>query len=101
MPASVGTVYVDVKFNIGDIGRQLQAALSGVGGGLGGPGAGPAAALERTFSQSLTAIGSQAQAVGRQLTVGLTVPLALIGKSAVTAFKSFDESMTRISALNE
>lgn len=100
MAASVGTVYVDVRFNIGDIGRQLQAALAGVGGGLGGPG-GPAAPLQRSFSQAFSAIGTQAQQTGRKLSVGLTLPLVALGKTAVSSFAKFDESMTRISALNQ
>lgn len=99
MATTVGTVYVDVKFNVGDVGRQLQAAIAGATAGASTAGAG-AQALERTWTQSLTNIGTTAQSVGRQMTVGLTLPLTLIGKNAVSSFKSFDESMTKIAALN-
>lgn len=100
MPASVGTVWVDVQFNVGAAARQLQTAIAGATAGATGASSG-AAALERTWTQSLSNIGTQAQKVGRQMTVGLTVPLALIGKNAISSFKSFDESMTKIAALNQ
>lgn len=100
MAASVGTVWVDVKFNIGDVTRQLQTALAAANQNMSGLGAAPAA-LERTWSQSLTNIGTKMQATGRQMTMGLTLPLALIGKSAVTSFNEFDKAMTQITAINK
>jgi TP901 family phage tail tape measure protein len=100
MPAAVGTVWVDVRFNVGDIGRQLQAALAGATAGAGAAGAG-AAALERTWMQSLGSIGDTATRVGKQMTVGLTLPLTLIGKAAVSAYHDFDAAMTQITAINQ
>lgn len=100
MPSSVGTVFVDVRFNVGDIGRQLQTALAGATSGAAGGGA-AAAALERTWAQSLGAIGDQAVATGKKMTLGLSVPLALIGKSAVGSFQKFDSAMTQIQAINQ
>ena len=76
MPTTVGTVYVDVKFNIGDVARQLQTQLGAAAAGAGGAGAAAGAAIERSLSESLTAVGAKMQAAGRQLTVGLTLPLA-------------------------
>jgi TP901 family phage tail tape measure protein len=99
MATSVGTVWVDVRFNVGDAAAQLQRSLAAATGGAGLGAA--AAAAERTWSQSLGAIGTKAQAVGRQMTTMLTLPLALIGKSAVSSFKEFDTAMTRIQALNQ
>ena len=83
MAASVGTVWVDVRFNVGDVARQLQTALAAATGGVGGAGA-AAANLERTWSQSLGAIATQATATGKQLTVGLTLPLSA-GSSLINA----------------
>lgn len=97
---SVGTVWVDVRFNVGDAGRQLQAALAGAtAGGAAGPGA-AAANFERTWQQSFAAVGAGATKLGRTMTIGLTVPLAALGKSAVSSFQEFDKAMTQIAALN-
>ena len=100
MASSVGTVFVDVRFNVGDVARQLQTALAGATGGAAGAGAG-AANLERTWSQSLNAIATKAASTGRALTVGLTLPIALIGKAATNAYSEYDQAMTQISAINE
>jgi TP901 family phage tail tape measure protein len=101
MAASVGTVYVDVKFNMGDLRAQLQRALSGVGAGPGGPAGGAPAALQRTWSQAFTNVGNAARNVGREMTYAFTVPLTLLGRSAVSAYREFDTAMTQISALNQ
>jgi TP901 family phage tail tape measure protein len=100
MPTSVGTVYVDVRFNTGDVARQLQAALASATGGAGGA-AGVGAAIERSFAQTLSTIGTKAQQVGRQMSVGLTLPLVMMGRSAVSSFQDFDKAMTQISAINK
>lgn len=97
---SVGTVWVDVRFNVGDAARQLQAALAGATAGA-AAGAGAAAAIERSWTQSLGAIGATAVKTGKAMTVGLTVPLALIGKAATSAYHDFDQAMTQITAINE
>lgn len=101
MATTVGTVYVDVKFNVGDVARQLQAQLGAAAGGAGGAGAAAAANLTRSFSQAFTDIGTKMQALGRQMSVTMTLPLALIGKSAVSSFQQFDKSMTQIAAINK
>jgi TP901 family phage tail tape measure protein len=100
MPTPVGTVWVDVRFNVGEAAAQLQRSLAAATGGTAGIGA-AAAAAERSWNQSLGAIATKAQAVGRQMSTMLTLPLALIGKSAVSSFKDFDTAMTRIQALNQ
>jgi hypothetical protein len=99
MPASVGTVWVDVRFNVGDVGRQLQAAIAQASRtavpGAGGPGGD----LERGVTSSFARIGAAAAQTGRQMTFAVSAPLALIGKSAVSAFAAFDSEMTKINAL--
>jgi TP901 family phage tail tape measure protein len=100
MATTVGTVYVDVKFNVGDVARQLQAQLGRALPSTGGPAGGAAAALERTWTQSFAAIGASAANLGRQMSVALTVPLVALGRAAVSTFNEFDASMTQISALN-
>lgn len=100
MPTTVGTVYVDVKFNVGDIARQLQTQLGAAAGGA-GVGAAAAANMERTFSQAATNIGTKMQSVGRQMSMFVTLPLTLIGKSAVSSFQEFDKAMTQVAAINQ
>jgi TP901 family phage tail tape measure protein len=99
MPASVGTVFVDVRFNVGAAAKELQRTLAASMGGA-TIGAAPRA-LERTWAQSLGAIGAKAATVGKQMTVGLTLPMALIGKAAVEAYAEFDTAMTQIGAINQ
>jgi TP901 family phage tail tape measure protein len=93
----VGTVYVDVKFNIDDAAADLKRKLGG-GGGAGGAGA-AAKTIESSWSSSLDKIGKKAYQTGRQMTLGLTVPLVAIGKSAITSFGAFDTAMTQINSL--
>src|SRR4051812_27851545 len=99
MPASVGTVWVDVRFNVGDAGRQLQASLAGATAGAAGA-SGAAAAIERSWTTSLGNISASLAKTGQQMSTFVTLPLALLGKSAVSTFKEFDKAMTQTSALN-
>lgn len=99
MPASVGTVFVDVRFNIGDIGRQLQGALRG-GAGVGSEtGANVGANMERGLAASFGRMGQLATQAGRQLSFAVSAPLALIGRQAVSSFTAFDSEMTKINSL--
>ena len=55
--------------------------------------------MNRTLSQGSTALinwGKNTQWAGRQLTVGLTVPLAMFGAQASRAFKEADQELTRL-----
>src|SRR4051812_11569827 len=103
MPASVGTVWVDVRLNVGDVSRQLQAALRGATGNLGGVGAGIGAGvgddITRSLGARLSGMGSSMSKMGQQLSVGLSLPLLAIGKSATTSFNAFDKAMTQVNAL--
>src|SRR3954470_1014356 len=99
MPASVGTVWVDVRFNVGDVGRQLQAAIAQASRTAVPGGGGPGGDLERGVTSSFARIGAAAAQTGRQMTFAVSAPLALIGKSAVSAFAAFDSEMTKINAL--
>ena len=51
------------------------------------------------FSAKMQAIGGQMQRVGRGMTYGLTVPLAIAGAASVKMALEFEDSMTKISAL--
>jgi TP901 family phage tail tape measure protein len=48
-------------------------------------------------STELINLGKNTQWAGRQLTVGLTVPLTMFAASAATAFKEVDKQLTRLS----
>lgn len=50
----------------------------------------------KRMSQSLTALGDKAKAVGGVLSVGLTAPLTLIGKQAVDAASDLNESLSQV-----
>lgn len=102
MPASVGTVWVDVRFNVGDVSRQLQAALANAARTPFAPGGGsdPADQFQRTWTQSFAAVGAEAAKLGRSMSIGLTVPLVALGRSATSSFNEFDKAMTQITALN-
>lgn len=47
----------------------------------------------------LTDISKKAMSLGTKMSVGLTAPLALFGKSAVSSFASFDEAMTKSTSI--
>lgn len=53
-------------------------------------------ASTKRMSQSLTALGDKAKAVGGVLSVGLTAPLTLIGKQAVDAASDLNEAMSQV-----
>lgn len=92
MPVNVGTLLVDVRFNTGDLGRRLA-------GELGAAGANAGRAADAGISAGLSRIGASLGNTGRQLTLGLTLPLVAFGKRASDAFLGFDRAMTQVSAL--
>jgi TP901 family phage tail tape measure protein len=104
MATSVGTLWVDVRFNTGTIARDLGTTLRGVGAGagadLGGAGAAAGASFSAGFAQKLTTLGTSLGNVGRQVSLGLSLPLIAFGTAATSAFTQFDTSMTQIISLS-
>ena len=92
MAVNVGTLLVDVRFNTGDLSRRLE-------GELGRAGARAGDAASSSISGRLKSLGTSVGNFGRQLTVGLTLPLVAFGHQAVQAFVGFDKAMTQIVAL--
>lgn len=84
---------VGVRFDTSGLGTGLQDQLtaSGVKGG---------AAVEKTLGETLTRVGTSMGNLGRQLSLGLSLPLAALGKSATDAFVGFDTAMTQVIALS-
>lgn len=90
--AQVGVVYVDVQFNTAAVGANLRQSLGGAGAGAG-------EAMNKSLSDSLVKFGTTGTRIGRQISFGISAPLALLGKTAVSAFTEFDASMTKTAAL--
>ena len=89
---SLGTVYLDVKFNPEQVGSALKqgvvpAATKG------------ADAASQAFTDRLGATATNFTRAGRQLTFGLTVPLVAAGKLAANAFLPFEENLGHIQGL--
>jgi TP901 family phage tail tape measure protein len=100
MPSSVGTVFVDVRFNTGNLGTDLSRSLGGAAGAAGAAaGAEAGAGLSRGLGASLTTLGTSMGNLGRQVSLGLSLPLIAFGRAASNAFASFDTAMTQTSAL--
>ena len=100
MPSSVGTVFVDVRFNTGNLAGDLQRSLTGAAAGAGAQaGAEAGAGLSRGLGASLTSLGTSMGNLGRQVSLGLSLPLIAFGRAASNAFASFDTAMTQTSAL--
>lgn len=93
MPTSVGNLWVDVRFDTSAMATDLRGALRG---------AGAAAGDEATASLStrLTQIGTSVGNLGRQVSLGLSLPLIALGKQATDTFTSFDTAMTQVSTLS-
>lgn len=100
MATSVGTVWVDVRFNTASLGRDLAGALGPAGAQAGaGAGAAAGAAINSTLGASLTRMGTSVGNLGRQVSLGLSLPLIAFGKVATDAFVGFDTAMTQVSSL--
>jgi TP901 family phage tail tape measure protein len=92
MPVNVGTLLVDVRFNTAGLGRKLSEELGAAGGAAG-------RALDQSLSARLTRLGTSLGNTGRQLSLGLTLPIVAFGRQAANAFIGFDRAMTQISSL--
>lgn len=95
MATSVGTLFVDIKVDPTQVGRSVRDGLRGVGQDIG---AGEQAAA--SFSQRLTQLGTSMGNVGRQVSLGLSLPLIAFGKAASNAFVEFDTAMTQVVSLS-
>lgn len=104
MATSVGTLWVDVRFNTGTIARDLGTSLRGVGQGastdLGAAGAAAGTSFTAGFAQKLTTMGTSLGNVGRQVSLGLSLPLIAFGAAATSAFTEFDTAMTQVISLS-
>lgn len=92
MPQYVGSVYLDVRYDATKASRDLSTQL-GAAGAAGGE------AATRALSDRMLAFGTQATRVGRQLSFGLSAPIAALGHASETAFLAFDTNMTKVAAL--
>lgn len=92
MPVNVGTLLVDVRFNTGDLGRRLEGELGRAGEGAG-------KAIDQSLSGRLSRLGTSLGNTGRQLSLGLTLPLVAFGRQAAQSFLGFDKAMTQVTAL--
>lgn len=90
--AQVGVVYVDVQFNTSAVGANLRNSL-------GGATVGAAETMNKSLSDSLVKFGTTGTRIGRQISFGISAPLALLGKTAVSSFTEFESSMTKTAAL--
>jgi hypothetical protein len=76
---------------VGDLVARLRADTSDFKKGLG-----EAESQTRSFSDKLESAGKSAMSVGAKMTVGLTAPLALFGKTAFDAASDLNESMSKV-----
>ena len=104
MATSVGTLWVDVRFNTGNIARDLGTNLRGVsnqiGTELGGAGAAAGEQITAGLSQKLTTLGTSMGNLGRQVSLGLSLPLIAFGAAATSSFTEFDTAMTQVIGLS-
>lgn len=92
MATNVGTLLIDVRYNTGDLGRRLGQDLGAAGDKAGKN-------LDASLAGRLKSLGTTLGNVGRQMTVGLTLPLVAFGRQATQSFLGFDKAMTQINAL--
>lgn len=52
------------------------------------------------FGENVQNVGSKISSVGTKLTLGVTTPLALIGKTAISATADFESSMSEVAAIS-
>jgi TP901 family phage tail tape measure protein len=93
MPTSVGNLWVDVRFDTSNLGADLRRSLSGAGAAAGDD-------VSASLSQRLTTLGTSLGNVGRQVSLGLSLPLIAFGKAASSAFTDFDTAMTQVTTLS-
>lgn len=90
--AQLGTVYLDVKFDASKAAADMKKAVTGAANESG-------AAMEKSFSERANRMGDQLTRAGRQISFGISAPLALFGKQAEEAFTGFESKMATIGAL--
>lgn len=93
MATSVGNLWVDVRFDTSNLGADLRRSLSGVGSSAGDD-------ISASLSSRLQKIGTSLGNVGRQVSLGLSLPLAAFGRAATGAFVEFNTAMTQITTLS-
>jgi TP901 family phage tail tape measure protein len=70
--------------SLDDFKRASAIAGGGVAGNL------------QVAGKALQSVGSQASAAGRSMTLGMTLPLTLLGKSAITSAAQFETAMAQV-----
>lgn len=75
---------------VGDLVARLRADTSGFKAGFD-----DAEKHSQTFAQRMDAVGSKMQSVGAKMSIGLTAPLALLGKASFDAASDLNESMSK------
>jgi TP901 family phage tail tape measure protein len=55
--------------------------------------------VTRTFGQNIAAIGGKMKSIGGKMTLGLTAPLALLGRSSLLVARDFESSMNMVGAV--
>lgn len=81
--AAQGTVTINI---VGDANR-LKAALGQAGGDL------------ESFSSKMQHVGQTLQSIGTKMTVGITLPLALLGRAAFNAASDMNESLSKVNVV--
>jgi phage-related minor tail protein len=76
MGTEVGSVYISLGLDLSNLRKGLEEATSQVG-----------------------SIGRKMESVGRNLTLGLSAPIAAAGGAAVKAAGDFEESFSKIEGL--
>lgn len=92
MAANVGTVYMDVAFDVPRMTRDLTAASTASASTA-------ATAVAKTFEQKLGSVGASLSNVGKKMSLYLSAPIAGIGVLATKEFAGFESSMTKIQGL--
>lgn len=92
MATKVGDLWVDVRYDTSKLSTDLSSSLAGAGAAGGRQ-------LDQSLSTTLTRVGTSLGNVGRQVSLGLSLPLVAFGRAATSAFVDFDTAMTQISSL--
>lgn len=90
--AKLGTVVVDVQYDAKAAAQALQRDVQASANAA-------ADGMNSTFESAALKMGTQFTRVGRQISFGISLPLAAVGKQAESAFTGYETSITKVGAL--
>ena len=84
---TLGTIWAEIGLNHSGLDAGAQQAEARL------------RAMESAMSQSLDNIGDSMVSVGKKMTIGITTPLALLGRQWLKTYVQFDRAMVNTQAI--